>query len=222
MHRSLLFLSASLVVLVAIGCGGAKTYDLAIRVKPGDKFNYTVVMTGDSAGEPVNITMGVDKVQNDVATFRIKIDTGSLPGGDDPTLKAMLEKISIIQDIGKRGKVVGKIRMEGMPTGFEDVADSMPDFATFPDHPVRVGDTWTGTTKVGSKDVRATFKLKEIEDLGGRKIAVLEMPPFEDPELKMDGPTISKVDLITGMPYEIKMSGMQGKEKFGMSITERR
>jgi hypothetical protein len=91
--------------------------------------------------------------------------------------------------------------------------------ATFPDHPVKPGDTWTAESNVQSQKVKMTFKYVKSETVNGMNAAVLEATPDETAKAKFDGPMTIKIETATGLPIEMTANIVEGDKKAKMTMT---
>jgi len=83
---------------------------------------------------------------------------------------------------------------------------------SYPDKPVKVGDTWSGETDMQGKKVKMTYKLARVETVSGKEAAILEASP-EGSTLKLNGPMSISVELATGLPittkFEVEVNGQK-------------
>lgn len=226
---------AGLVGLAIVGCssgggglsipGVAKSYTFSINVKPNQAFSYDMSMgMSGAAAQPqspaqsldMSMTMTAEKVENDQTTFRTKITKMNMNGQPMPPQAAtMMQNMSIVQVMDKHGKVLST-QVEGVP-GAQPPTNSFTS-AAFPDHAVKVGDTWSATTQ----GTTVNYKLVSVDSKGGKNVAEIDATAAPGGTLKTPNPIKIVVDVDTGMPVSAEVDGMdtgQGQVKMTMKQT---
>jgi hypothetical protein len=198
----------------------AKAYDLSLKVKPDQAFNYTLVITPEQGSQTaeVDMTMKAEKVEGDKTTFRTKITNVRQDGKPVPQAMAMLGKMSIIQVRNKRGETISSA-VEGSPMGNQPVNETNSVYtASLPEKAVNVGDTWAGKDPTGAP---ATYKFVSVENRGGKEAAVLELTGAGNDRMKIEGPMKMVVDLTTGMTIEATMTATPaGQSKMKVALKQ--
>ena len=223
MHK---FLPIALVAMFLIGCkggdttaatGGAAaspdtTFTLRMNPKQGEKYAYLVTQTGPQTME-IGMTMTCEKAEAGKFTMVTTFDSLKMDGKEAPSMVMdAMKKMKMTTVTDSTGKTL-ETKMEGAPAG------TTPDSSnpSYPSKPVKVGDTWSGTSKVGGKDVNYTYKLASVANEGGVEVATLEATASGLPEgSTLDGPMVVKVDVDSGMPVSMKLTtkskGADGKD----------
>ncbi len=214
------FIPLALVALLAIGCKGGEeggttaagttgsttgttvapsadgTYTFKFAPKEGEKTSYVMTMdAGASMNMSMGMTMACEKAEADkftmVSTFDdIKMSIG---GKEAPAAATdMMKKMKVTSVMDGHGKAIST-SVEGAPAGTRapEVSGTV-----FPDKPVKIGDTWEGTTKMSGAEVKATYKLAKVDG----NIATLEVTMGALPGgMTTDGPATTEIDMSTGM-----------------------
>ncbi len=212
-------IGAACVCVVVAGCSGgllgagAKSYTLQIKPKQGQTFNYTMNMTG-AQNMSADFTMTADKIENGNVTFRCKFANMTMNGqAAPPAISAMMSNMTVVQTMDKTGKQISQT-VEGLPNGMQAPSQGSIATATLPDHPVKVGDTWTGK----AQNTTATYKLVSVDDENGKQVAHIDVTIGSTTLLKPDGPAKLSLDVDTGMPIEQTMSGTTNGQKMSVSM----
>jgi len=212
-------IGAACVGLVLTGCSGGilgaanKTYTLELKPKQGDTFNYSMNMTG-SQTMSADFSLTAAKVENGNVTFRSKFSNMTMNGQPAPAaVSQLMSNMTVVQTMDKTGKQLSQ-SVEGLPNGMQAPGQGAVATASLPDHPVKVGDTWTGT----SQNTTATYKLVSVDNENGKQVAHIDVTIGETPVLKPDGPAKLTLDMDTGMPLEQTMSGSANGQKVSMTM----
>jgi len=196
------------------------TYTFKLAPKQGEK--YTYVTSGNAMGMSTEqtMTMSVEKVDGDKVTIVTTID-GMKVNGKEATGAAgdALKKMKITSVMDSTGKTL-ETKLEGAPAGTptpENPTTAMPS------KPVKIGDTWEGSTKMQGAEIKATYKLAKVEGNVATIETTMEGLPMG---LVLDGPTIVEMDMSTGMMIstkaKMKMKGPDGKEMVITSETKKK
>jgi hypothetical protein len=215
------FIPVAILAALLIGCkggettsveggtpsGGAatgKTYTFKLAPKQGDKFVYTMSINGGPSQQmEMGMTMNVDKVENGQSTITMSLDSMKMNGTDAPAavLDAM-KKSKTVMVIDESGKTISS-KTEGAPSGSSQSISG----ASFPANPVKVGDSWEGTSNAGGKETKAKYTFVRVENVGGKEVAVFEVVPQGIEGLTLDGPMTVMVDVDNGMTRSMSMKG---------------
>lgn len=196
------------------------TYTLKLSPKEGDKTSYDFTMDAGPVKMAMGMNMTCTKAETNkytmVSTFdNIKM---SMNGKDAPAAATdQMKNMKVTAVMDSTGKTLSS-SIEGAPAGSQ--APEMSGTA-FPDHPVKVGDTWDGTTKMSGTEVKAHYKLAKVEG----NTATLEITMEGLPGgMTSDGMT-TEIDLTTGMAIsmhsKMSMKGPDGKD-MGMTMEMKR
>jgi len=200
----------SLVAVLLAGCssggnnlgakgGGASDsaggITFAFKPKIGESATYAMKMSIAGGPQPMTLDGTVKVTNKDAGSGNVDIETTSdgLPGGSHTT----------VQTIDPAGKVL-KFTMDGKPgdVGMEGGASTR---TMMPTHPVKVGDTWTGTQSVGGKSVSDDFKLDKVETTGGVQLATVEISKIDMKDSKLSEPAKVVIEPATGTLHSMSM-----------------
>jgi len=221
------FLPIALFAIMIIGCkggdttaatgggaaaGSGTTYTLRMNPRQGEKYAYMVTQTGPQTME-MGMTMACEKAENGKFTMVTTFDSLKMDGKEAPAMvMESMKKMKMTTVTDSTGKTL-ETKVEGAPAG------STPDSSnpSYPSGPVKIGDTWTGTSKVGGKEVNYTYKLASVANEGGSEVATLEATATGLPEgATIEGPMVVKIDVGSGMPVSMKLTtkskGADGKD----------
>jgi hypothetical protein len=198
MKKSLALIS----VLAIAAISPANPYLLRVNAKPGQTFRYNLVMRSSMMRVQTGMTMKAINVQNKLTTFHTTIGSLTVDGKPAPGSER-LKSILMITVLDGLGNIV-KSEVKGMP---KDQAATNQTAVPFPVKAVKLGDKWTAVGVVQNKKVNTTYTLKEIKTVNGMKAAVIHAVPDSMAQVKPNGPIVFSVELATGMPISMKMSG---------------
>lgn len=190
--------------------GGAKEYQLAVDVKQGEKYPYSISMKGDAAGQSLEgtLSMTVLKVEGANTTLEVKFDSIKFPEGTDPAIVAAAEQV-LKQQVSKTtvDRHWNTVAKSGDAAGNAAVSP-----ASLPTKKVKVGDSWEAKTDTAGKQGSGTGKFVSVENVGGKEIAVLEVTTAKEEGVEFAGPILYKVEIATGMPWELSFSTMDANK----------
>jgi hypothetical protein len=204
-------IAAVLLGFLVVGCssggglmsGGAKTYTLTMNPKQGQAFSYKMTMATKGGPQATtmeaNFTTTAEKIESDKITMQTQFGDMSMNGQPVPAAASAALKTPIEQVLDKHGKLISQT---GGPPGMSQTAAAS---SNLPDHPIKVGDTWS----IDFQGVKATCKLISVDNEGGKDIANIETTIAPNDKVKLDKPFTSKIDVETGMLVEADMMGMQ-------------
>lgn len=207
------WIAATLVAFALAGCGG-KTYTLQLNPKEGDTYDYSTKVTG-SLNMEVDLSMKVAKVTSDKVVIEtryrgITMNGQPLAGPQADVLKNVVMSVTddrlghpLSTDVtGAPAAMTESMKKQGGGLG-----------AAYPDHPVKIGDTWTSEGDVQGQKLKLTYKLVKVAPVGGKDAAFLEATPDASSTMKISGPMTLTVDLATGMPISTNFSGEANGQK---------
>lgn len=195
-------LLVSLILSPLAGCG-PKTYTLKLDPKAGETFSYSTSMSGAVSME-MPMTMKVVKSDPNQVVIETRIGAVTVNGQPLPGGEMMKNAVMTITE--DHTGHVQNASVTGVPPQLQA---SMQNSATanqasYPDHPVKIGDTWSGETSSSGQKVAASYKLVKIDTVAGKQAAILEVTP-EGAKVASNGPMTLSIELANGMPIE--MSG---------------
>lgn len=190
-----------------------KEITLKMAPKQGEKYSYVMSMSGPTSNE-IGMTMTAEKVEANEITMVTTFDSMKMNGTDAPAaVMDAMKKMKVISVTDATGKTLST-KLEGAPPG-----TPAPDTANaaYPTNPIKVGDTWEGTSKTGGVEVKGKYKLVKIETQNGMEVAVVESTLEGLPAgASQDGPAVTSFEIATGMPVlmtmKMKMKGPDGKD----------
>ncbi|MDW8107745.1 MAG: hypothetical protein RMK45_09745 [Armatimonadota bacterium] len=141
----------------------AQEYTLKLSVKEGDTFKYKATMELDFGGQQVLVnfttTNKVLKVEQD-GTIQMESTTSEtmVKFGDQEMSQPGPPPIKVsFKPNGAIAKVEGEANSAFM---FQS------GWAVFPDKPIKVGDKWNSTLKVGEFEIKYEYELASVEKVG--------------------------------------------------------
>lgn len=168
-------ISIFFIIGAALPFANQSGYLLRVNLKKGQIIRHEAVIKYDAEGQGMDVNMKMRVTQkctaasNGVYTVNAKVDSVNLnsPSLKDPKMVKQLE-----ENIKKNGVATYKIDSLGrIESGANTINSSGMERITYPKNPIRIGQTWTSTTKVntmsGTTNVTATLKLLGIERVGG-------------------------------------------------------
>jgi hypothetical protein len=182
------------------------SYLLRIKGKPGQTFKYQMnVDQGPSGKMGMQMSMKVAKVQAGQTTVNTTMGGMTMNGqAAPPQIAEQFKKMMIVTVMDARGRTL-KTETKGVPgfTGSANQGNTVP----YPDKPVKVGGTWSGESDVQGTKVKTNYKLVQVKSVSGKQAAVIHATPTNMPGMKLDGPIVFSVELATGFPISMSMSG---------------
>ena len=214
-------LFASLIVGVAPFCQAQGKYLLRIHVSPGQVLKYsTSVNTGTM---DIGMTMAMKCVSAAKKQFTINTTMGSMTMNGQPMpaqAADMMKKMLVVTVMTERGVVVSNkvTGIPGMNSGGSQAA-SVP----LPEKPVGVGDSWTGVGEYNGQKMPTSYKVTGVKKVGGKTALVLSST-VNNPSMKLDRPVVTVLDVSTGLPFSVEMSGtiVRGTSKQPMKMVMKR
>lgn len=227
MHK---FFPIAVIAMLLIGCKGGdttaattgggggtdKAYTLKMNPKQGEKYAYMITQKSGEQNMEIGMTMTCEKAEADKFTMVTTFDSMKMNGQDAPAMVMdSMKKMKMITVTDSKGKSL-ETRVEGAPAGTPTPDSSNP---SFPPGPVKVGDTWDGSAKVGGSDVKYQYKLASVGNEGGMEVATLEATATGIPEGgSFDGPMVVKIEVATGMPVSMSMK-TKSKDPTGKEVS---
>lgn len=213
------WIAVFLLFFALVGCGG-KTYTLQLNPKEGETYDYATKVTG-SLNMEVDLSMKVAKVTADKVVIEtryrgITMNGQALVGPQADVLKNVVMSITddrqghpLSTDVtGAPAALMEPMKKQGGGLG-----------ASYPDHPVKIGDTWASESDVQGQKLKLTYRLVKVEPVGGKDAAFLEATPDANSTMKISGPMTLTVDLATGMPLSTKFNGEANGQKVTVEMT---
>lgn len=199
---------------------------LRLKAKPGQNFKYTMRMQGSGTqamNMAMQMSMKVTSVKN--KQFTTNTSMGSITMNNQPLppqAAEQMKKMLIVTVMDERGRVL-KTEMKGIPgapSGGGMEGSSVP----FPAGPIKIGQSWSGEATLQGQKVQTTYKLVGLKPVAGRPAAVIHATPKNMPQMTLDGPIVFSVELATGFPLSMSMSGTatRGNQTQKMKMTMNR
>ncbi|HVT13401.1 MAG TPA: DUF6263 family protein [Fimbriimonadaceae bacterium] len=198
-------LIAGLVSIVILAGCGPKTYDLKFNPKEGEVYNYATKVSG-AANLEVDLAMKVAKVSGDQVVIETHYVDMKMNGQPIPGVDA-LKKVVMTNTQNRQGHVMST-DVSGAPEmlASQMKAQNSGTGVAYPDHPVKIGETWASESNVQGQKMTVTYKLVKVDSVNGKEEAFLEATPTGG-QVKASTPMTLTVDLATGMPLETKFDG---------------
>jgi len=238
------FIPLALVALLAIGCKGGDggstavdspgtaaattgstaapstggEYTLKFAPKQGDKVSYEMVIDASGMKMGMGMTMACEKVEGEKYTVVSTFDSMTMNGKEAPGGDAM-KKMKVTAVMDSHGKTLSSTVEGGAPGA------QAPEVSgtAFPEKPVKVGDTWDGTTKMSGIEVKAHYKLAKVDGNTATLETTMEGLPNG---MTTDGPSITEIDMTTGFPTSVtskfKMKNPADGKEMTMSMEMKR
>ncbi len=225
-----MFMPIALLAILIIGCKGGDTtaatgggsgsssptasatgtYNIKLNPKQGEKYSYVMKTGATGMNMEMGLSMTCEKVEGDKFTIVSTIDSVKMNGKDLPAAAAEgITKMKTTNVMDSTGKML-ETKLEGAPPG---TATPETPMTSFPAGQVKIGDTWDGGMKMQGADVKVKYKLVKVDDNEATIESTIEGLPGG---MVMDGPTITVVELSTGMVVsttaKMKMKGPDGKD----------
>ncbi|MDW8052202.1 MAG: hypothetical protein RMJ83_06965 [Armatimonadota bacterium] len=199
------FSIAATVLLLSLSL--AQEYTLKLNVKEGDTFRYKATMELEFSGQPVLVTFTttdrVLKVEQDgTVQMEWAASEAMIKFGDQEITQPASPPIKInLKPNGALAKIEGETES---PVMFRS------GWTVFPEKPIRVGDRWSNTLKVGESEIRYEYEfvgVEKVNDMEALRIKVAASSP--DTEFNSNGLVL--VDAKSGIPLkmEIQFKSMQ-------------
>ncbi|MHB8634855.1 MAG: hypothetical protein ACYC96_00110 [Fimbriimonadaceae bacterium] len=182
-------------------------YIFAFKPKVGDTATYAMKIGASALGRPATYTGTLTMKVTDGGSGNVNLEstTQGLPGGSQTT----------VQTFDPTGKLV-KTTLNGKPVAGVGSGASTRDM--LPDHPVKVGDTWTGSRTIGNQSVTAEYHLSKVEAVGGTQLATVDITKLSLPNGKLAKPGSVVLEPATGMLHSLQLSIIQSV--MGQQATE--
>ncbi len=222
MKKSLLILPALCLAAFSAGQGAQL---LRIKAKPGQVMKYVMDMQSGTSSQSMKMGMGmtmkVAAVKNGQWTIHSTIGNVTMNGQPAPAAATeQLKKMLMVTVMDSRATVLkSETRgIAGMPNNSQGT--SVP----FPKNPVKVGSTWSGSASIQGQKVETSYKLIAFKPVNGKAAAVIHATPKGMANFKTNGPIVYSVELATGFPLSMSMTGTvtQGTNTQTMKMTMRR
>jgi hypothetical protein len=215
------YLLAFLILGSAAVCHAQGKYLLRIHLAPGQVLKYaTSVNTGTM---DIGMTMAMKCVSAAKKQFTVNTTMGSMTMNKQPMpaqAAAMMKQMLVITVMNERGVVISNkvTGIPGMNSGGSQAA-SVP----LPEKPVGVGDSWTGVGEYNGQKLPTSYKVTGLKKVGGKTALVLSST-VNNPSLKLDKPVVTVLDVSTGLPFSVEMSGtvVRGTSKQPMKMVMKR
>lgn len=161
-----------------------------LRLKPnkGESFRYELAIKPEGGGQQAamgamdaKVRMSVVDSKNGNTTMRMTFEDISMPmfaqapPEQRKQIEDMLKSIAIVYVLDEMGKTVS-VKTEGGPPGFEQALGGLGGAtATFPEGPVRIGDSYTTEQSVQGQTLKSTYKVLAAEQKNGVQSLKLEV-----------------------------------------------
>jgi hypothetical protein len=214
MKKALILIS----LLATVALVPAQQYQLKINAKAGQTFKYVmdIISAGPQASKiGMQMNMKITKVEKGQFTVTTTMGGMTMNGSPaPPTVADQIKQMVLINVMDSRGKVLKSEAkgLPGMPSGNQGT--SVP----FPAKPIRIGNTWTGEADIQGKKIKTSYKLIAVKQVAGKQAAVIHATPQNVPQMTLDGPIVFSVELATGFPISMSMSGRGGPGTVKMTL----
>jgi hypothetical protein len=177
------------------GCSSGST-TFTFKPKVGETATYAMKIEGTIGAQPMNVDGTLTVTNKDAGSGNIDVETTltGIPGAGHTT----------VETVDSSGKVI-KSTVDGKPApGGGAVGNSTREM--MPTHPVKVGDTWSGSRNVNGKPVTADYKLTKLETVGGVELATVELTKLDIPGGKLTEPGKIVIEPATGTLHSTSVS----------------
>lgn len=161
-----------------------------LRLKPnkGESFRYELAIKPEGGGQQAamgamdaKVRMSVVDSANGNTTIRMTFEDISMPmfaqapPEQRKQIEDMLKSIAVVYVLDEMGKTIS-VKTEGGPPGFQQALGGLGGAtATFPEGPVRVGDSYTTEQTVQGQTLKSTYKVIAAEQKNGIQSLKLEV-----------------------------------------------
>ncbi|HTQ11072.1 MAG TPA: DUF6263 family protein [Fimbriimonadaceae bacterium] len=212
-------LSWSIPLLFGLACllggCGTKSYTLQYAPKIGEAYNYKMSLSGQRDAD-VTMSMKPIRVEGNNVVVESRVVDMTIGGQPMPPATADLLKNLVITTTYDRQEHIISNDVSGVPSQVAAAFKSQGagTNAAYPDKPVKVGDSWTGTVDMLGKSVEMTYKLDGVENVGGKEAAIVEGTVSSNAPFQLKAPMKMQIELATGMPISATMEA----EAAGQSV----
>jgi hypothetical protein len=181
-------------------------YLLRVKAKPGQAFKYQMnIDQGPTAKIGMQMTMKAVKVEKGLTTLNTTMGSFTMNGQPAPAAIAdQMKKMLIVSVMDARGRTI-KTEIKGVPGA--PATANQGNTVPYPEKPVRIGGTWSADADFQGQKLKTTYKLIAVKSVSGKQAAVIHAVPTNMPNFKPDGPIVFSVELATGLPISMSMSG---------------
>jgi len=214
MKKALILVSFLAVAALA----PAQQYQLKINAKAGQNFKYLMdIASGGPQASKIGMQMNMKVTKVEKGLFTVAMTMGEMTMNGQPAPASVSDQIKqmvMINVMDSRGTVIKSETkgLPGMPAGNQGT--SVP----FPAKPVKIGGTWTGEATIQGKKIKTSYKLIAVKQVSGKQAAVIHATPEQTPQMTLDGPIVFSVELATGFPISMSMSGKSGPRTVKMTL----
>jgi hypothetical protein len=168
----------------------AATGGYLLRLKPnkGENFRYELAIKPEGGGQQAamgamdaKVRMSVVDSANGNTTMRMTFEDISMPmlaqapPEQRKQIEDMLKSIAVVYVLDEMGKTIS-VKTEGGPPGFQQALGGLGGAtATFPEGPVKVGDSYTTEQTVQGQTLKSTYKVLAVEQKNGVQSLKLEV-----------------------------------------------
>jgi hypothetical protein len=182
-----------------------KTYTLQFSPKLGQTYHFLTKMSG-KAKLAIGMSMKATSVDDQKVVTEMRFDDISM---DDKPLQGAEALQNLILTITEdRLGHVQDLQVAGGPPDLGQALKNQSSgaSATFPDHPIKVGDTWAGDWEAQGIKGKATYKLVEVKTVNSILVGSLEISvELQDPKVKFKGPVKMDIEMDTGLPIQASL-----------------
>jgi len=209
-------LAISLVASVVLA--PAQQYQLKINAKAGQSFKYVMdILSSGPQTSKIGMQMNMKVTKVEKGQFTVTTTMGGMTMNGQPapaSISDQLKQMVMINVMDAHGKVLKSETkgLPGMPTSNQGT--SVP----FPVKAVRIGDKWSGETTVQGKKIVTSYKLIAVKTVSGMQAAVIHASPQQMPQMSADGPIVFSIELATGFPISMSMSGKSARGAMKMTL----
>lgn len=194
------FLFVALVA--AAGSASAQTVRLKFAPQLGHTYAYRMTtQMGPKQAMAIGFSMRAASFKNGRYTMVTKVDNVSMPGQKiTPAMMQRMKSTTTTEVIDASGKVVSVSGGAGAMFG--------NSFAIYPNHPLRVGETWTSTTSMQSMKMQSTNRLVKLQRIQGVQAALIDVTSTMSGTQKMPASPVAHlwIEVATGLPLRFEMS----------------
>jgi hypothetical protein len=226
-------LAAGLSLAIFIGCAeGAAPHllvpgqEYTLHFRPPLQKRAHYVLKVDMGPTAFGIEFSTTAIKHVAGKYTLVtiIDSMNVPGGTPVQMKKMIADSKLTEVIDEHGKVLSSDARGPMKQMMQGASVDSAG-AVFPQKPVRVGDSWAGTSDSAGPKATVRVTLASVKTVGGKQFATLRMVPTSKVSLTFKGPIVVMVEISTGVLRSMEITASMGSgtqsAPLHMTLTQR-
>jgi hypothetical protein len=212
----------TILLLLVSSCAFAqKTYTLRLNPPLGKTYRYVTKVSAAGAPGGFELSMSMKAVKETANTVVLETKILDITS-NGKSMGAMFGKFSMAITEDRYGHTQ-HVDVSGAPPNVAEQLKKMgagaSSSASFPNHPIKVGDTWTGQSTTMGQATTVTYKMVGVKPVGGSMAAVLQTTPSSK-QVKFKEPMTFYIELSTGMLIKGSASFTANGQNASFEITK--